>query len=348
MTKLSGFKVLPEQNGYWGHFLADAGLPGCARVGPGPAVQWIDEGCLVFSTWRRSSNRGFLFVLSLMALLPLFSMAMDVVLTIKSGTQGWPHLIVLAALFVAGMIGCLALARHLYRKPAEPPVVLSRRLRKFYAWLDATRGWKSLDYDTGVPISRWDSVRGKHVSMPVQVLAVVALAPGSRQIDTFLPLSEPELNDAGPGELWEFLRHYMNGDMSTLPASAAAPPWVGGQADLVQLERLVFDPWIDRDHRVRGLSGWLHILFLGSLMFWFELAGLWLLRRAPRVAWPDALADELNSLAMKASLNPGAHPRQWTGGALWVRWLLPALFNAVIVLAPMVLLALMPWTTGSS
>lgn len=345
---MAGFQVLPERNGYWGHFLTNAGLPGCARVGPGRAVQWNDENCLVFSAWRRSSHRGFLFVLSLMALLPLFSMAMNVLLAIKSETQGWPHLMVLAALFIAGMIGCLALARHLYRKPAEPPVVLSRRLGKFYAWLDASRGWKSLDYDTVVPISRWDSVRGKHVSTPVQVLAVVTLVPGSRQIDTFLPLSEPALNDAGPEELWEFLRHYMNGDMSTLPVSAAPPRLVGVRADLVQLERLVFDPWIDRDHRVRGLSGWLHILLLGSFMFWFELTGFWLLRRAPRVAWPDALADELDSLAMKASPSPGAHPQQWAGGALWVRWLLPALLNAVMVLTPMVLLALMPWTTGSS
>lgn len=344
---MAGFQVLPERNGYWGYFLAGAGLPGCARMSPGRAVQWIDENCLVFSTWRRSSNRGFLFVLSLMALLPLFSMAMNVVLSVKGGAQGWTHLIVLAALFVAGMIGCLVLARHLYRKPAEPPVVLSRRLRKFYAWLDASRGWQSLDYDTVVPISRSDSVRSKHVSMPVQVLAVAALVPGGRQIDTFLPLSEPALNDAGPEDLWEFIRHYMNGDMSTLPASAAPPPWGGVQADLVQLERLVFDPWIDRDHRVRGLSGWLHILFLGSLVFWFELAGFWLLRRAPRVVWPDALAVELDALAKKASPNPAAHPQQWAG-ALWVRWLLPALFNAVIVLAPMVLLALLPWTTGGS
>jgi len=352
VTKMLGFKVLPEQNGHWGHFLAKASLPGHASMHPGRAVQWIDGNCLVFATWKRASNRGFLFVLALMALLPLFSMAMDVALTIKSWTHGWPHLILMVALFVAGMIGCLASACHLYRKPAEPPVVLSRRLGKFYYWLDTNRGWISLDYDAVVPISRRDMVRGKYVSTPVQVLAVVGLTPGSRQIDKFLPLSEPLLNDAGPEGLWEFLRHYMNGDTSTLPATAAAPPSVGVDAGLVQLERLVFDPWIDRNHRVRGLSGWLHILLLGSLMFWFELAGFWLLRRAPRVAWPDALSDELDSLAMKVPFPQSAYTPQLGGEVrpprLWVRWLLPALFNAVVVLAPMVLLALLPWTSGNS
>jgi hypothetical protein len=118
------------------------------------------------------------------------------------------------------------------------------------------------------------------------------------------------------------------------------------------MERLVFDPWIDPDHRVKGLSGWLSVLFLGSLMFWFELAGLWLLRHAPRVAWPDALASELDSLAMQAPLNRSACSQQRTSEEraprLWARWLLPAMFNAVIVLAPMVLLALLPWTSGNA
>ncbi len=345
---MSGFKVLPEQNGSWGHFLQEVGLPGRASTGPGRAVQWIGESCLAFAAWKRPSNRGFLFVLSLVALLPLFSMAMDVALKIRSWTHGWPHLLLLVALFVAGMIGCLASVFHLYRKPAEPPMVLSRRLRKFFYWVDKKSGWVSLDYDAAVPISRWDLVRGKYVSAPVQVLAVVELTPGSRQIDKFLPLSEPELNDAGPEELWEFLRHYMNGDLRTLPPVAFALSPAGVQADLARMERLVFGPWIDRDHRVKGLSAWLPILFLGSLIFWFELAGFWLLRRAPRVAWPDALAEELDSLATKALLSPSAHPQQRTGGALWARWLLPALLNAVIVLAPMVLLTLLPWTTGSS
>ncbi|HEL4243615.1 hypothetical protein I5U23_14980 [Stenotrophomonas maltophilia] len=350
--KVSGFKVLPGQNGHWGHFLQEVGLPGRASTSPGRAVQWIDESSLVFAGWKRPSNRGFLFVLSLVASLPLISMAINVALTIESWAQGWPHLILLVTLYAGGAIGCLASACHLYRKPAEPPVVLSRRLGKFYYWVDTKRGWVSLDYDAAVPISRRDLVRGKHGSTPVQVLAVVELTPGSRQIDKFLPLSEPELNDAGPEELWEFIRHYMNGNMRTLPQVAFAPTTGGVQADLARMERLVFDPWIDPDHRVKGLSGWLSVLFLGSLMFWFELAGFWLLRHAPRVAWPDALASELDSLTMKAPLNRSACSQQRTSEEraprLWVRWLLPALFNAVIVLAPMVLLALLPWTSGNA
>ncbi|KAF1016764.1 MAG: hypothetical protein GAK31_00022 [Stenotrophomonas maltophilia] len=351
---VSGFKVLPGQSGSWGYFLCRGHPPVRASVGPGRAIQSIDEDCLVFSAWHQMSNRGFLFIMALGMAVPLSSMALDIAMAIESWKHGWPHLILLTTLFAVAAAACLAWALNLCRQPVTPPVVLSRRLRKFYYWQDERSGWVGLDYDTAVPISKNDLVRGKNVSIPCQVLVMVVLDAESRHIRQFLPLSEPALNELGPEALWEFLQHYMDGDQAVLPVVDPVPSMDDGRADLARLERLLFARHIDRDHRLKGLSGWMHVLALGSLTFWFERAGFWLSRRSPRVAWPDALVENWDALsrntpsrrAVMTAVQGRAQGTQWP--RLWLRWLVPALINALTVLSGFGLLASLPWLSSNT
>jgi len=182
------------------------------------------------------------------------------------------------------------------------------------------------------------------------VLAVVDLEPGSRRIRWYLPLAQPQRNIETPERIWEFVRHYMDGDPETLPPIDFLPPLDDPKADLARMDRFLYGDMVDENHRVSGgLFSWLYVGLIGGFMYWFERAGLWISRTAPRPELPPELKAIMQA-------QPGTNPykvsppteaqRLASEGKLphlKRRWFVLACFCTVVMFLVFAALGIAPW-----
>ena len=349
---LFGMSHLPEKSGGWGSLLnvaADADRPGPASV---KAIQSINDSFMVFSFASSVSSRGFGFVLGLVIGCAGISMVLaDVVLGgVLFREDFWPHL--------AGAYGILLLISGMFigwsvtsaRGTLSPPIVLSRRLRKFYCWTGPKEGWVALEYDAVQPVSMVSRSYSLAGSVTGYVLAVVDMDASSRSIRSYVPLVQPHRDFRAPEMIWEFIRSYMDGDPEALPPVDPMPPTDNSKADFVLLDRRLFGNLVDDRHRVKpGMFPMLYVHVVGALMYWFERAGLWISRVAPRPDWPLDIRAEMsaknlrNSFRVRELTNEERLAYAGKLGYLNRRWFVLGTICTFVVFMMFAVIGIPPW-----
>lgn len=349
---LLGMSHLPVKSGGWGRLLESGEQVAGATSASLNAVQLINESLLIFSSVTEASNRGFAFVLGLVFGCASVSMVLSRVVLggILSREDFWPYLagayaliLLLAGAFIAWSITSV-------RRIVSPPVVLSRRLRKFYCWIDAKNGWTAIDYDAAQPVSMVSRSYSLAGAVTGYVLAVVDMENSDRRIWSYAPLAQPHRDDRAPEMIWQFVRHYMDGDLETLPLVDPLPPIDDARADHVLLDRRLYGGLVDENHRIRpGAFPMIYVCMVGAFMYWFERAGLWIWRAAPKPDWPLEIRAEVPARSCRNSIRTrrltDAERLAYEGrlGHLNRRWWILGSISAVIILMMFGVLGIPPW-----
>lgn len=349
---LFGMTKLPLQSGGWGSLLNSASDAPRARPASVKAIQTINDSFIVFSSINSSSSRGFAFVLGLVIGCAGSSMVLaDVVLGgVLSREDFWPQLAGAYAvlLLISGVFFAWSVTS--VRRTLSPPVVLSRRLRKFYCWIGPKAGWVALEYDKVQPVSMVSRSYSLAGAATGYVLAVVDMDASSRSIRSYVPLVQPHRDYRAPEMIWEFIRTYMDGDPDALPAADPMPPTDDARADFALLDRRLFGDLIDDRHRVKpGMFPMVYVHVVGALMYWFERAGFWISRVAPKPDWPQDIRDEMSAPSVDSSFRvrdlTDAECLAYAGrlGYLNRRWLVLGAICTVIVFMMFAVIGVPPW-----
>lgn len=349
---LFGMGHLPDRSGGWGQLLGVGRDEGSAEPASLNAIHSINNSYMAFSPAGEASSKGFAFVLGLVIGGVGISMFLaDVVLGgVIFREDFWPNLAIGYAVLLAIAGAFIAWSMFSLRRTAAPPVVLSRRLRKFFCWIDRKNGWVSIDYDAAQPISMVSRSYSLAGAATGYVLAVVDIEASDRRIRSYVPLAQPYRDDRAPGMIWEFIRHYMDGDPETLPPADPLPPADDARADYVLLDRQLFGGLVDAHHRVKpGAFPMTYVCVVGALMYWFERAGLWIWRIAPRPEWPPEIRAEMSMPAPASSFRTRplteAECLAYAGklGYLNRRWFMLGAICTVIVFMMFAVPGIPPW-----
>lgn len=349
---LFGMNRLPDKSGAWGRLLRLGKEPRELEPASVNAIQSINDSFLSFAHDVQVSSRGFAFVLGLAIGCAGLSMVLaDVVMgNLLSSPNFWPD--AAAAYGVLALIsgGFIAWAVASVVRTMAPPVVLSRKHRRFYSWLGPKAGWVALNYDEVRPVcmvSRSYSLAGGATGY---VLAVVELGSSDRQIKMYVPLAQPHRDIRAPEMIWEFIRVYMDGDPRSLPEVDPLPSPDDARADLALMDRQLFGGLIDNHHRVKpGAFPLAYVGIVGSFMYWFEKAGLWISRNAPKPEWPEEVRAEIAVGAPNESFRvrrlTEAERLAYSGRLknLNRRWALLGFISTVIVFMMFAVLGAPPW-----
>ena len=166
----------------------------------------INPAYLAFSQTRRSEYASSGLLMSVwgggaftLMYLPLFIRSVMSVERI-----GILSVIVDAVLLAAGFAFAFGVPLRMLRRPRSP-ILLSRRLRRFYHWQNKKKGWVALSYDDVVPyVMRVTSVSQAGTATSY-FLHVGLLKPGTRKVIQSIRLSDPSRGSILPlAELWEF------------------------------------------------------------------------------------------------------------------------------------------------
>ncbi|MNM28387.1 hypothetical protein D3C81_389020 [compost metagenome] len=349
---LLGMKTLPEQGGGWGLLLKTGGEISDLAPASVRSIQTINDSFLVFAPGQEASGRGFSFVMGLIIGMVGLSMILaDVVLGgVLLRNDFWPHLagaygilLFISAAFIAWSVRSVV-------RPLSPSVILSRRLRRFYCWLGPKVGWRTLEYDAVQPVSMVARSYSLAGSATGHVLAIVDLESTDRRIRSYVPLAQPHRDICVPEMIWEFIRGYMSDDPSNLPEVDPLPPLGDKRADFVVLDRRLYGNLVDDQHRIKpGVFPMVYVGIVGSFMYWFEKAGLWISRKAPRPELPAEIRAEMDTTPLENSFKvrklTEAERLAYSGRLNYLnrRWLLLASICTVIVLMMFAVPGLPPW-----
>ena len=140
------------------------------------------------------------------------------------------------------------------RLPLRPPTYLSRTLPRVYGWHGNKKidgGWLYIDWDKVVPVTRRVQLFHSSGSSTLYVLQLLEVDPGTKAILKTIAVFNPQRASELCGEMWEFIRQYMNGAAENLPP--ARIDWrLGGVSGLViRLHEMAFEQWMRPDGTVR-------------------------------------------------------------------------------------------------
>ncbi|MFQ6309125.1 DUF6708 domain-containing protein [Lysobacter capsici] len=286
------FQYLPEKNGLWGVVLPTLKEPADARADPGRQVSEINPAWLQFVRTERIGWRGVGWLAGagggLMAALMFGPL-------IWSFLHAGPRLGMTVA---ASMVTILTLpsligAFFAYRArmlALPPPVILSRRLRRFYQWRDKREGWVSVDADAAVALIHASAAATQVGGDMGYRLHVVELEPGSRKIMKQVAVSEVANDPDELARLWEFLRRYIDDKPDTLPPVSYHPRLVGKYGWLARFDHDLFKNLVCEDHRlVAGRFNALRFYFAAMLEYWYVRCAAWIERDASVPEYPDDL-----------------------------------------------------------
>ncbi|UTP26743.1 hypothetical protein NMB33_37350 (plasmid) [Burkholderia sp. FXe9] len=176
-----------------------------------------------------------------------------------------------------------------YRQLRQPqsPILLSRRLRRFYQWQGKKTGWTVLDYNRVVPyVTRLTvvSTAGTDTSF---FLDVGVLEPGTRKLAQFIRLSDPAVAVLPPAELWEFVRAYMDGPPAKVPPIEYRIPEGQEHGIHARMDRDMIAGLLDKEHRLRpGLFYKLYFGISAMIGYWSDRLIPWMERRIPHPPLP--------------------------------------------------------------
>jgi hypothetical protein len=290
-----GFNDLPDQSGVWGMLLPRVGEKQVAHE-PEAAdiVQDINPAFLSFRSVEMDVNRGWCLCLGglMFAFLATVLVGFFFLPWHPSNTW-WSTSIAVGAPLVAAGLAAFTVQRAL-RGPLPPPILISRRLRRIYAWADKKTGWRVFDYDKLIPATFISRVVTGAGGGTVYMLRLCELEPGTRRITGSIGPVPPRGGPEYCGAAWEFIRRYMDGPPEALPAVKWQPP-IGNKASAwFQIDRDMFIDHIDASHRLKpSLFSWVFVWFWSVIDYWQRMATMWIQRTAPRPAYPPELQDAL-------------------------------------------------------
>lgn len=298
--QLFGYRELPEKSGLWGVLLPK---PGERSVAHEPNAQnifeRIDGKTMVFATPDHVGNRGFLFALctptaALCIPMPFITLAWV-------GEHPWW---VILPFTIVGLLFFIPLAITSYksaRKPLLPPVIVHHDEQKIYFWLHREGEWLGVDYSNLTAATFVRRTASSSGAITTYVLTLCQLKPGTRQIEYAIVPAPAQATPQACGELWEFIRRYMDGDADALPPVRLVPPIDHPKAWMARTDRTVFAGQIDEQHRIkRDWFSMAVVWFWGSVGYWWERAAGWIERTAPR----HPLPPELQGLCAAVTDNP--------------------------------------------
>jgi hypothetical protein len=291
-------KLLPDRSGAWGLLLPSKGDPWneVSRADANGLVREINPAYLEFVQTERNSWRGIGWVMGvggglmlLLSMIPKFSIAPELVAKIGVVNAVLVTLIPLMTVFLLALVGYFAA-----RAPLAPPVILSRKLRKFYQWQSKKIGWISIAYDHAVPYASMGAVVSQGGGYTYFRLHVAELEPISRRIIHSISVSEITRGPQASCSAWEFIRLYMDGPADILPGIPYRPSIEQSSAFNARLDRDILKDMVDEEHRL--VSGFMNVLYFGysgMVEYWFFRAMAWIERTAPRPAFPLELLEAM-------------------------------------------------------
>jgi hypothetical protein len=293
--QIFGFKELPEQSGTWGMLLPRVGEkqvshePEAADI-----VQDINPAFLKFRNAETDVERGLFLCLGVLMFCFIGTCTVDLLLGPWHQNVGWVTLLFIFSLFFAVLgLAILAIWRST-RLPLPPPILISRHLRKIYAWADAKTGWRVFDYDSLIPAVFFSRIVTGAGAGTVYMLRLCELEPGTRRITASVG---PAPARGGPeycGAAWEFIRRYMDGPPEAVPAVKWHPPFGDKASAWFQIDRDMFIDHIDANHRLKpSLFSWVFVWFWSVMEYWYRIATFWIQRTAPRPPYPPELEAAL-------------------------------------------------------
>ena len=295
VQQILGFSELPDESGTWGMLLPGIGE---RQVGAEPdaldIVQELTPAVLAFRSAEADASRGWIFGLGLWVATFAACATASVAVTPWHPTTTWTlaSIAVGAQVLVFGL--ALFAAARAWRAPLAPPIVISRRLRRIYAWADKKTGWRVFDYDRLVPATFFGRVVTGAGAGTVYMLRLCELEPGTRRITGSVGPVPPRGNPQACGAAWEFIRRYMDGPPEALPAVKWQPPIGDLSTAWFQIDRDMFVDHIDASHRLRpSLFSWVFVWFWSVIDHWQRIAAIWIQRTAPRPAYPAELVEAM-------------------------------------------------------
>ncbi len=289
----AGITMVPEKSGAWG-WLLPAGSQR-ARSPEDPSILYnvveINPACLRLVD-PTENLRGLGIVMTIMFSLMLLLIATNFILFYDTATRGYGGEYLA---FVAGgsLLGVFGLWRA-YRAASAPmqyTSIISRRLRRIYAW-SRKGGWISVDYDRAVAfIFRGRLVAPTGASAPVVSLRVAELEPGSRRIARCVAPTRIFSSREAAAGAWQFIRRYMDEDPAAVPPVVLMPNHRINA--FAWMDRELFTEEIDRQHYPAGLfDGFAFWIIAGAyyLPNWMEY---WVRRYGKRPPLPPELAAAL-------------------------------------------------------
>ncbi|MEG9860093.1 DUF6708 domain-containing protein [Stenotrophomonas sepilia] len=256
----------------------------------------INPAYLAFSQTRRSEYASSGLLMSVwgggaftLMYLPLFIRSVMSVERI-----GILSVIVDAVLLAAGFAFAFGVPLRMLRRPRSP-ILLSRRLRRFYHWQNKKKGWVALSYDDVVPyVMRVTSVSQAGTATSY-FLHVGLLKPGTRKVIQSIRLSDPSRGSILPlAELWEFLRAYMDGPASQVPAIGYRIPEGQQRGIHARMDRDMLADLLDDQHRLQpGLFSKIYFAMQTMTLYWSGRLLPWLERKRPQPPLPPELAEAM-------------------------------------------------------
>ncbi|MBI5271022.1 MAG: hypothetical protein HY856_15245 [Burkholderiales bacterium] len=288
--QLFGYRELPEESGLWGMLLPRPGHEVAAHGSDAQdVIDRLDEDRLVFANTERLGIRGFLLAFFLPFTLVQLIATIRFIPSVKLDSAF--DLAFIAMLLAFTAIPCAAVF-YCARAPIPPPVIISRRLRRIYAWPANGKGWISVDYDDVVPATFVHRMVTTSGSATTYVLTLCQLKAGTREIECSIVPAPAQSLPQSCGQLWEFIRRYMDGPAHALPPVRLVPPLTAA-AWMARADREVLHNQVDDEHRVvRRVTSMYMVWWYGIVFYWAERARNWIERTAPRRPLPPELAEE--------------------------------------------------------
>ncbi|WP_216665198.1 hypothetical protein, partial [Pseudomonas aeruginosa] len=259
-------------------------------------VAAINPAYLEFSKTRRTSFRPMNILLSIWGAggLGFLAMLPMVVMSWTNVDRNGPGLPLVGTLILAICLWiAIGVPLRQLRRP-HSPILFSKRLRRFYQWQGKQKGWTALDYDQVVPFVTRLTVVSTAGTSTSFFLDVGVFEPGTRKLAEFIRLSDPANDVMTQGELWEFVRAYMDDPASKVPAVAYSLPEGQDHGIHARLDRDMMGGLVDSEHRLRpGLFPMAYFGMSATIGYWADRMIPWLERRMPRPALPPELAEAM-------------------------------------------------------
>ncbi|MFY2819477.1 hypothetical protein [Achromobacter xylosoxidans] len=286
----AGITSVPEKSGAWGWLLPVGKERGTSTPSGHDHVVEISPACLRLVP-PRDSMRGYgAAVAYLFGLLMSFTAINFIVKFDPAGRGYGQDFFIFATLyFVLALVGLITALKLTFALVPDT-VIISRRLRRMCAW-EKKAGWIAVDYDQAVPYVANRMIVTTTGAGALYPLRVAQLWPGSRRVKTGVTLTSPFASPQLAGEVWEFIRCYMDGEPAQAPPVALIPDHRANA--YAWMDRELFSDSVDRRHRLKGGLQSVAFWFFGSMYYvpnWLEY---WIRCHGRRPALPAELAESM-------------------------------------------------------
>jgi hypothetical protein len=277
-------------------------LPGDKSVTHKPRGELVDAiNPAYLSYWNPDAyGRAFYFAAGFFAgLIPsLFCSANIFIGVARTGAVRLNHPIEaldIAFLIFIGSLPVLSglLAYFSVRTPLRPPTFINRKVKRVYCWhgnKNIDGGWMFIDWNNVVPVTRRVRIATASSSSTLYVLQLLEVDPHTKAIRKTIPVVSPQIVPELCGEIWEFIRNYMDGPASALPVAVIDRGSGGFFGFIVKMHETAFQAWIRADGTLSlGPISFFFAPAYAAITYVFVVLSLWIERVAPMRKLPKKL-----------------------------------------------------------